>query len=385
MKTIPILVFVSLCILSLRSFSQDDLRQQIISFTDSTEIMIRNGRKLVVDQTVKGDSQSAIETITFLKKNVDKDYVIFYPAEELLLALANSNFEQFLFTATHYSNFLEEKTKYVQTENITAQINGFLSQELALIKKDLERTNLNPEKKELIDIYIRYYESEDKFKLNKSIKNYKKSYPNSEYMAFLELIENDVEPGAMNFCFGYGHEYLSGNISEAFTSHFQSMNMELEWFSGKLYYSVFMRGSVGSLKTKYNMPIIDFDLIQTPEDYAFSLNYGARIGRTWYSRKTITVFSYLSIGGYQFKSDKANFDIPSDETANLKLISVFSPGLGTACDIYLKHFKSKDSGEKIGQWFIRPSVGYDFFVTGKDESKGGSLFLNLTMGIGLGN
>jgi len=385
MKTIKTFLLVCFFITPFLSFAQEDIKQQIISFTDSTEIMIRNGRRLVVDETVKGNSQAAIETINFLKKNVDKDYVIFYPAEELLLALANSNFEQFLYTAAHFNNLLEEKTKYVQTENISGQLTGFITNEIGLIKKDLRRAELNPEGKDLIDIYIRYYESEDKFTLNKSIKNYKKSYPDSEYNTFLKLIEDDIKTGAMNFCLGYGHEFLSGNISEAFSSSFQNMSMELEWFIGPTYYSVFMQGSVGTMHSNYNMPIEDYDLINTPDDNVFSLKYGAKLGRSWFSTQSINLFSYISIAGYSMKSDKANFDIPSDESANLKLASVFSPGIGTACDIYIKNFKSKMSGEKIGQWFIRPNIGYDFFVTGKDENKGGSLFLNLTMGIGLGN
>jgi len=385
MKTIKTLILISFFIVPFTGFAQEDIKQQIISFTDSTEIMIRNGRRLVVDETVKGNSQAAIETIKFLKNNVDQDYVIFYPAEELLLALANSNFEQFLYTAAHFNNLLDEKTKSIQTEDISGQLTGFISNEIVLIKKDLGRSDLSAKGKELIDIYFQYYESEDKFVLNKAIKNYKKSYPDSEYNSFLKLIEDEVKTGAMNFCVAYGHEFLNGNISEAFTSHFQNMGMELEWFIGPTYYSVFMVGSVGTVHSSYSMPVKDFDLVNTPDDDVFSLKYGAKLGRSWFSNKTFNFFSYVSIAGYSMKSEKSNFGIPSDESANLRLASVFSPGIGTACDIYLKNFTSKMSGEKIGQWFIRPNIGYDFFVTGKDEFKGGSLFLNLTMGIGLGN
>lgn len=384
MKTIKILFLVSF-IFPFVSLAQEDIKNQIISFTDSTEIMIRNGRRLAVDQTVKGNSQSAIETINYLKKNVDKDYVIFYPAEELLLAMANSNFEQFLYIAAHFDNYLEGKTKYIQTENITVQIHQFLAQELGLIKKDLERSNLNAEDKELIELYIRYYESEDKHELNKSIKNYKKTYPNSKYNGFLKLIEGDIRYGAMNFCLGYGHEFLNGNIAQAFTSHFQTMNMEFEWFTGRMYYSVFMQGSVGSLHSKYDMPIINFDLTNTSDDMVSSLKYGAKLGKSWFSNQSVNLFSYVSVAGYQMISQHSNFDNPDIENKKLKLTSVFSPGIGTACDINLKHFKSKVSGENIGQWFIRPNIGYDFFVTSKELGKGGSLFLCLTMGIGLGN
>lgn len=366
-------------------FAQNDIKQQIISYTDSTEILIRNGRKLVLDKTIHGNSPGAMETMNYLKKNINSDYVIFYPAEELLLALANSNFEQFLFTAAHFDDLLESKTKYIQVENITGPIQVFLMQEMKLIKQDLERADLVARDRELIDLYIRYYEGEDSYTINRLIQTYRKSYPDSEYGSFLDLIQSDVEPAALNFCLGYGHEFLSGNMQQNFTPHFQSMNFEMEWFGASYYFSLFFQGSVGKVHSKYEMPIIKYDLIHTPDEDVFSIKYGVKVGKVWIATRHINFFSYVSVGNYQMKSEKSNFDIPDDESANLKLTSVFSPGIGTACDINLKHFKNKVSGENVGKWFIRPAVSYDFFVTGKEEAKGGSFFLGLSMGIGLGN
>lgn len=385
MRTFKTLVLIFLFVCPFMVLAQENIRQQIIGYTDSTEIIIRNGRKLAADKTVRGDNQGAIATINYLKNNVAKEYVIFYPAEELLLSLANSNFEQFLYTAANYKTLLSDKTKYVQVENITEQIHPFLEQELPLIKKDLERSNISTEAKELIRIYIKYYEGEDNYELGKSIKAFRKAYHNSEYSPFLMYIENYVTNNAMNLCLGYGQEFLTGNAGDNFTSHFQSMNLELEWFINNIYFSIFFQGSVETLHTTQNMPVKKHDYIHTPEDEALSTKYGFKLGKSWYTNKKVNLFSYVSIGNYQMKSRKSNFDISDDDTENLKLTSVFSPGIGTACDIYIKHLKNKQTGQKVGQWFIRPNVGYDFFVTGKDVAKGGSLFVNLSMGIGIGN
>ncbi len=386
MKTFLLLVLSLFFIVPQLTFAQDDIRQQIISYTDSTEILIRNGRKMVVEKTTFGDFQGALETINYLKENVDKEYVIFYPAEELLLALSNSDFKQFLFTVANFDNLLEGKTKYVQVENITGQLQAFLNDELPLIKKDLERSSITPQDKKLIELYISYFEGkEDIYKLSRSIQSYQKLYPENEYNSFLALIQNYVEPFALNFCLGYGHEFLNGNISKNFTSHFQSMNFELEWFYRQVYFSLFFQGSVGQVRSKYDMPVKKYDYINTPDDDVFSIKYGVKLGKVWVTTRQINFFSYVSLGNYQMKAEKSNFDIPEDETANLKLSSVFSPGIGTACDINLKRFKDKTSGENVGKWFIRPNVSYDLFVTGKEEAKGGSLFVNLTMGFGFGN
>ncbi len=384
MKINGSIFFVLFLLAPLLDFAQENLKQQIIQYTDSTEIMIRNGRKLVVDKTVRGDSQGAVEAMNYLKNHVDAAYIIFYPAEELLLNLANSNFQQFLYTAAHFNNLLEDKTKYIMVDNITGQINAFLTGEMKLIEKDLERSDLEPESRQFIQLYIQYYKGEDNYELNRKIKAYQKSYPASEYNEFLNLMKNDIVPSWMNFCLGYGHEFLNGNMAQNFNSHFQSMNFELEWFIRQFYISLFFQGSVEKLHSNRNMPVINYDYIHTPEDDVFSIKYGIKLGKSLVTTKTIRFFPYVSLGNYQMKSQKSNFNIPDDESANLKLTSVFSPGLGAACDIYLKSFKNKLNGETVGQWFIRPGVGYDVFITGKDEAKGGSLFVNFTMGIGIG-
>ena len=90
--------------------------------------------------------------------------------------MANSNFEQFLYTAAHFNNLLDEKTKSIQTEDISGQLTGFISNEIVLIKKDLGRSDLSAKGKELIDIYFQYYESEDKFVLNNRITSYNVCY-----------------------------------------------------------------------------------------------------------------------------------------------------------------------------------------------------------------
>ncbi len=384
MKLTKLVWLMLLVVAPILTFAQKDIKQQIISYTDSTEIMIRNGRKLVADKTTRGDNRGAIETMNYLKNNIDDEYIIFYPAEELLIRLANSDFHQFLYIAAHFDHLLDDKTKYITFDNITAQIHEFLSQEIKLIEKDLEQSELNAESKEFIQLYVRYYKGEDNNDLNKSIKSFQKSYPGSKFNRFLDLIKKQTTPAWMNFCLGYGHEYLGGNLAQNFNPDFQSMAFELEWFINQFYLSFFFQGSVEKLYSTYTMPVTGYNLIHTPEDEAFSIKYGMKLGKSWVTTKSISFFSYLSIGNYQIKSQKSNFDIPDEESANLKLTSVFSPGIGTGCDINLKYFKNKVTGETVGKWFIRPNIGYDFFITGKEESKGGSLFVNLSMGFGIG-
>jgi len=166
---------------SISALSQTDIKKEIISFTDSTEILIRNGRRLVAEKTIKGDREGAIKIFNYLKENVDKEYMIFYPDEEIILSIANSNFAQFLYAAKNYNSLLEGKTKYEGIEDVMEPVYQFMTHEISLIKNDLEISSLNDEEKQLIRIYLSYYEGKDKLESNKEIKKYKKAFPDSDY------------------------------------------------------------------------------------------------------------------------------------------------------------------------------------------------------------
>ncbi len=296
-----------LLLVTIHSFAQNDLRKEIIAFTDSTEMMIRNGRKLVVDKTVTGHLDEALQTFNFLKEHIDKSYVVFYPMEELFIALATSNFQLFLYTAANFNTLLEGKTKAVQMDPIAPQLQQYISDEFPLIKRDLERAVLYESQKEFIKLYIQVYEGTDKMALNKAIKNYEKKYLDTEYQGFISDMKQYSTTAYMNFLLGYGHEFLNGKIANTFDNHFQIMNMEIDWFVNRFYLSLFINGSVSKLEAKQDLPVKKTDLTHHTGDDAFSLKYGAKIGRSWVTNKTFNLFSYVSLGGYQINSDKARF------------------------------------------------------------------------------
>ncbi|MBW6536286.1 MAG: hypothetical protein K0B11_14855 [Mariniphaga sp.] len=212
------------------AFSQEDIKSQILSYSDSTEMIIRNGRKLILDKTVTGDHRGANNTLDFLKKNLDKRYVILYPGEELLFSLATRNFPLFLYIAKNFDTLLEGKTKSVAGESMVIELKEYLLTEMPFITDELEEYQLAEENKKLIRIYIRYYMNEDLADLNTTIKNYQKTYPGSEYSYFLNELKKLTTTARMNFVFGYGNEFLNGDIAEEFTNRLHVLNMEIDGF-----------------------------------------------------------------------------------------------------------------------------------------------------------
>ena len=380
-----LLLTITLVMSGLILLAQENIKNEILSYADSSEIIIRNGRKLVIDKTVSGDHKGAINTLNFLKNNVDESYVIFYPGEELLLSLASRNFSLFLYNAKNYNSLLEGKTKAVPYDGTMDKLREYLALEIPFVSEDLEKTQMPDEDKEIIQIYIRYYTNENMTELNKTIKNFKKSYPDSEYEYFASEIKGLTSTGRMNFCFGYGNEFLAGDITDVFTDHLHILNMEIDGFINQLYLSLFIGGSVSKVRSNIDLPVKKKDLIHAKEEKVSSLKYGIKIGRSVYSNRSVNVFPYISLGGYEMNSQSSEFD--NDDSSNPKnnLSGAFFAGFGAASDIVLKRWQSKNFYEPSGALFLRPAIGYDQFFSNKKISKGYDFHFTLSLGVSLGS
>ncbi len=379
MKKLYLLFGILIC--AWNGFTQDNLKKEILSFTDSTEFIIRNGRKLIVDKTTAGNHEGAIETLNYLKNNVDDKYVILYPVEELLIALANRNFQLFLYDARNYNILMEGKTVALQFENIMGEIHQYLGFEMSLISEEVNHSNLSQSDKEFIQLYIRYYTDDDQNGLNNDIRKYIKSNPKTEYDDFLKQLKQYTTTGRMDILMGYGNEFLTGNISDYFTSHLHTLSLEVDGFVNQLYLSLFFSGSVNKVTSNIDLPIKDTDLIHLKGEKASSLKYGLKVGRKVFSSSNVTIYPYLTLGGYDMNSQSSVID---DEDDKNTLTSTFLAGVGASCDIILKKWERKSLYDPMGFIFIRPNLGYDNFFANKTISKGGDFYAAISLGISIG-
>lgn len=365
------------------AFAQEDLKKEIISFTDSTELIIRNGRRLIVEKTISGDDKGAIATLNYLKNTVDEKYIILYPAEEILVSLANRNFELFLYNARNWNSLLEGKVTAFQLNPVSDQLHHYLETQMPFIPEDLEKSALTETNKELIRLYIRYYLNDDYTALNKSLKNFVKNNPGSEYTDFVNQLRQLTFTGRMNFCLGYGNEFLNGNITNNFDSHMHIMNFEIDGFLNRLYLSLFMGGSISRELSKNDLAVKDKDWIHPAGDKVSSLKYGLKIGKSLYSSDKINFYPYIVIGGYEVNSQSSLADEDDSEPKN-NLTGTFCPGIGASCDFVLKKWKSRNVYDPTGFFFIRPSAGYDYFLANREISKGGDFYFTVSLGVSLG-
>ncbi len=379
------LFIFALIVSSSTVYAQEELRKELIAFTDTTELIIKNGRKLIVGKTVSGDHKGAISTLNYLKETVDEKYIILYPAEELLVSLANRNFELFLFNAKNWDSLLEGKVHSLQMVSISDQIHMYLGTEMPFIIEDLDKSNLAEADKKVIRLYARYYLNDNYADLNKLLKEYVKNNPGSVYTDFVKELRQLTFTGRMNICMGYGNDFLHGNITDNFDSHMHVMSFEVDGFINRMYLSLFMGGSVSREVSKNDLPVKDKDWVHPAGDKVSSLKYGLKIGKSFYSNDKVNFYPYVIIGGYEINSQSPladDYDDSSEPKNNLT--GTFCPGIGASCDLLLHKWEKRNVYSPDGFLFVRPSIGYDYFLQSKDISKGGNFYFNVSLGVSLG-
>lgn len=380
-----LLCVVLLLIVTFSTTAQDEIKANILSYSDSTELLIRNGRNVIVDDVLGGKHKQALSTLNYLKENVDKRYVILYPIEELILSLSTRNFSLFLYNAGNFNNLLEGKSRVVFNQNMAVELQDYLINEMPFIIEDLENSSIMASDKEVIRFYIRYYMNEDKEALNKSVRNHQKAYPDSEYSDFLKELKNQTNTGRMNFALGYGNEFLNGSAGKTFTDRIHVMNMEIDGFINKLYLSMFIGGNVSSVKSEFDLPVKEKGFIHSREEKVSSLKYGLKIGRSLYSNSHINIYPYLTIGGYEMNSQSKEFENNDSDNPKNNLTGSFMAGLGAAGDLILKRWAPASAYTPGGSFFIRPQAGYDRFLSRKPHASGSDFYLMISLGVSIGS
>lgn len=382
MKTLLFLLLIAVAASSVNS--QENIKADILSYSDSTKLLISNGRRLIVDKTLAGQHKEALATLNYLKQNMDKRYVILYPAEELYLSLATRNFPLFLYNARNFNTLLDGKTRTVIYENIAPDIQSYLENELHFIIEDLDNYRMQEEDRELIRIFIRYFMNDEVSDLNRTIRDYQNRYPNTDYSFFLNEINKKTTTGRMNFVIGNGSEFLNGYIAEAFGSRLQVMNLELDGFINQLYLSMFLGGSIVPVYSSMNLPVKNRDLLHSKEEKVNSLKYGVKAGKILYSSQKLDFYPFLSLGGYEMNSQSLFTEEKDSSTSRNNLTGSFYAGFGAAGDIILKKWQSKSIHNPAGSLFLRVQTGCDRFFSQKEHTGGYDYYFMLSLGLGLG-
>jgi len=194
------------------------LEQEIRSFVDETEILVNNGRRMMLQAVQARDFERVAEIHQFLNERTQFRCYAFTLSEELAIAILTGNWEYFLQRAEHFSASTGGQLCVQLQDN---QLNSALYMHLRadavwLIDNMLMDEHLTAEEKDLFLLFFHVTQNGADEAYGRKLRDFKRNYPFSRFNDFIDWLPRPHVEFGMGFTFGVTQNFPAGNLSDFF-------------------------------------------------------------------------------------------------------------------------------------------------------------------------
>ena len=386
MKTCKLFLSASLLFTVLNTAqAQIDLENEIKSFTDSTELIISNGRKMLLQYVQAKDYQKAADIYDFLKaKTSANGCSAFTYNEELYITSLIGGWTEFLTQAAYYSGIMQGSLCYPTLRQETRTLYQEFYNNAALLAEDAQNDNIiTAEEKELLDIYFYLIRNNQDAVYDKKMKNFKKKYPYSRYRDFTDkYLPKPRTYIGMSFGLGLTEIFPTGNLNSYFAPATVGAIL-MDIYFNKLFLA--FQFDAGSMKFK--TPLLNsttrygHDFLKD-EELSY-MDAGIIGGYVVAQNKRLQFSPYVYLGGISLKSNL--YTDGNNEDLEFKMLDSFFIGPGLRTELKLFGFGTKDPAMPGGFLNLRLDIGYNIPVRRFDFSpaQGNILYARLALVLGM--
>ena len=223
------------------TLSSAQIAEEILSYQDSSRMIVNNGRELLIDKIALYDFEKANEIYLYLQEiTSQKQQRAFSNSETIYINLITGNYRELLnFCKTYQTKYYLKVFSPERT--ISQDLYQHFMEQLVDIKHDLEQTQLNDEELEIIKLIIYVIENENVGSEYTTLLNmFKEDYPNSEYTFFINNFLPS-EPIKASFAWEAGPTLITptGELGKAFAPRLM-FGMAFDFNIKKLYTSFYI-------------------------------------------------------------------------------------------------------------------------------------------------
>ena len=350
------------------SFSQINTDNSSEDLPQSQLNLIENARALLIDAFIQNNKQKIQELYQYLYEDFDQDsYVTLFPAERMLLFAWCEDFKSMLQYVKKVDSAYVEK---MNTKIMPSSDNNFYEtlffrtqKEFDTILSNLQTSFLTQEEKDFLDIYLHYFLLTDEnydtavVPINTSTRKFIGTYPDSEYINFLDSYEQKLSDWGFGFGLNFGYNAKNGDFSKYLKDSF-AFDMNIDVSYKKTMATVGLLLAFSPQRTE----ITNSENIVLPKDITPNItNIYLSFGYRLFENKKVIIMpnAGVGIGLILPGSDEDRNDIP--ELKQFDYSYRLTKNIGIMVDIRLGKIKKAE-----GQNFIEPSfgairIGYKFF------------------------
>ena len=355
MKKIKLLLSTIALFAFLNTANAQQLEQEIISFVDDTEILINNGRRMMLHYVQARNFERVAEVYHFLNERTSERYcVVFAFHEEIHIAALINNWDDFFAIVRDFDD-IERMTLCVPLQDHSL-FNALLFEvrtNASQIFENAQAVGLTPEETQLLELYFYVLEHGADEAYRQKIRAFRRQHPESIYNDFIRnRLPRAPIRGGMGFNFGASQLFPTGRLSDYFAPT-TAFYFAWDFIIDRIYFGI--QGNFASMRL--NSPLLSsatgyyYDFLEGDrlyyEDFMFSLGYVLRKS----DRFHITPF--IGLGGtYLGKRNR------SDREFAVVNSFTITPGLRTEFHVARFNLNDPVMGSISSSVSLRLEAGY---------------------------
>jgi hypothetical protein len=367
-------IFISILFFqALHAHSQ--IEEEIFSYVDSSDIIVKNGKALLLKSLQEKDFNKAHEVYVYmLKHSEDGVYSLFSYEEELFFNSLMAYWNQWAELA---KNINEYRYKYRQYYSSPYSINGGLyllmqdrSDSLITLKKSID-----PESRQMIDVYLSRFSSKDIIpNYSDRLRMYKRQYAHGKYTKFIRTyLPNPNFKGSLGFAMGATFLFPTGDLGDLFPNP-AVFTISMDVNVNKVYTSLYFNGGSFNLKRALNASFHGVDTVfQVNEQFPY-IEVGLKGGYFVLRNQRVQLAPYAFIGGASLKSDIYDISL-NVEVLEYEIYNSFIYGFGVHTQVKLLKFKNRSYDYKPNSFMsLKVDAGYTMVSKYKVPVFDGNMF-----------
>ncbi|RLD61651.1 MAG: hypothetical protein DRJ01_07530 [Bacteroidetes bacterium] len=384
------ITFCIICLILLSITVKAQIGNEIKSYVDSSEVLINNGRKLLLKKLLEGDIKKSKEIYQFLSsKTANKNYAAFNYTENLYINCLLSDWKEWVNKTMGYRQFYRDFC-YQNCYEIEDRLYSEIVKKIDLIKSSVETsTLLNEEEKTALRIYLHLMEkgtADEEY--NEMLKSFNKKFRTSKFNDFFNNYMPRVKvKSSFSWVFGSSGTFPTGKLSDNFSAN-ATFLMGMDFNVGQIFTSFYINAGTLNLKIPF-YAITETDSLNFDKDEGFSyFEGGLKAGYFLVRNNKFHFAPYVTIAGSNLKSTK--FEVEEDER-EIKIYNSFVTGPGIHAEFKLFDFEQKNIYNYAYPTYksflsLKIDGGYNFITKFEHkEFEGNTAYLRMALVWGIGS
>lgn len=360
------------------------IENEINAYVDTTEVIIKNGRKLLIKTLMEKDDPKAREIYLYLESIGSATVLSAFDYNETLFAgAALGNWDTMI---AYMKEFRQraQKSVYPSADQLLITLQERLSEGNDSLRLVLNEAALDEESKRIVELFLyatKAGATDEHYQ--RLLKQYHRDYRQSAYKDFLNNYLPRVRAKAgFGVSAGPAMIFTTKNLAENFSSS-AAVGMTLDFNINKVFSSLYMIGGGLPLEIPFSAISATDSLSFIKKEKFHYLEMGIKAGYFIVRNNRFHLAPYVSMAYTSLESKR--FDDTKDDDREYKVIDSFSYGPGIHSEIKLSESKKRHKNiyEEDTYWSIKLDAGYNMIPTFDEPVFMGNTF-NVSLAIVMG-